>query len=193
MSERMNLAGVQALVVDSDKFGVGILVQMLHGFGMGGVKVAETGQEARREIENKDYELCITEARLPDMPGAELVRWIRRLPTQKRFLPMLVLTGYSDFGNVTAIRDAGANLVMKKPASPQGLFDRLAWVSRPPRDFIECDSYVGPDRRFKFIGPPGGVPRRATDLSTELGAANEPNMSQDEIDSLIRPTRIMAE
>ena len=41
--------------------------------------------------------------------------------------------------------------------------------------------------------PPGVVGRRATDLSIEIGAATEPNMSQDEIDSLIKPMRVMAE
>jgi CheY-like chemotaxis protein len=191
MSERMNLRNVHALVVDSDHFGVGLLVQMLHGLGLESIKVAETGGEARKELESHDYELCICEAQLPDMPGIELVRWLRRLPTQKRYLPTLVLTGYSDFGNVVAIRDAGAHLVLKKPASPQTLYDRIAWVSKPPRDFVECESYVGPDRRFKSIGPPGGTPRRSTDLSTEIGMACEPNMSQDDIDSLIRPTRMI--
>ncbi len=41
--------------------------------------------------------------------------------------------------------------------------------------------------------PPGVVGRRATDLSIEIGAATEPNMSQDEIDSLIKPMLVMAE
>ena len=191
MSERLNLKGVHALLVDSDQFGVGLLVQMLHGLGLDSIRLADTGAAAQRELEDRDFELCICEASLPDMSGIDLVRWIRRLPTQKRFLPMLVMTGYSEFRNITAIRDAGAHLVMKKPASPSALYDRIAWVSKPPRDFIECEGYVGPDRRFKSIGPPGGTPRRATDLSTELGAAIEPNMSQDDIDSMIRPTRMM--
>jgi CheY-like chemotaxis protein len=193
MSERLNLKNVTALVADSDSFGVGLLVQMLHGLGMEHIKVAASGAETRQKIESNDYELFICDADLPDISGVEIVRWLRRLPGQKRFLPTLVLSGYSDFGNVAAFRDAGAHLVMKKPVSPQSLYDRIAWVARPPRDFIECETYVGPDRRFKSIGPPGGVPRRSTDLSTELGDANEPNMSQDEIDSLIRPTRLVVE
>ncbi len=191
--ERMNLKEVRALVVDADQFGATVLVQMLHGLGLDSIKVEASAAGARRELESSDYELLICEADLPDMKGPDLVRWIRRLPSQTRFLPTLVLTGYSDFRNVVAFRDAGAHFVVRKPASPQALFDRIAWVSRPSRSFIECESYVGPDRRFRSMGPPGGVPRRATDLSTELGDASEPNMSQDEIDNLMRPTRILAE
>lgn len=89
-------------------------------------------------------------------------------------------------------RDCGANVVIRKPVSPQILFDRLAWVSRVQRPFIECESYIGPDRRFKSIGPPGGVGRRSTDLSADVGTAKEPNMSQDEIDMLFKPAKIAA-
>ncbi len=186
----MNLKDVRGLLIDGDAFQSMLLVQMLHGLGMNEIKARNTAEEARSDLERQEFEICICDADLPDMPSLDLLRWIRRLPQPKKVLPILVLMGYSDFSRVTAFRDAGAHLVMKKPASPQTLYDRIAWMSRPGRDFVECDSYIGPDRRFKSIGPPGGIPRRATDLSTEVGAAMEPNMSQDEIDSMMRPMRI---
>lgn len=190
--ERMNLKGVRTLLVDGDPFAIGLLTQMLHGLGCDQVVTAASAAEARQQLENGEWELCICEADLPDMPGADLVRWMRRLPVPRRFVPILALTGYSNSHTVTALRDAGAHLVMKKPPSAQALYDRIAWVSKSPRDFIETENYAGPDRRFKFIGPPGGVGRRASDLPAELGDAMEPNMSQDEIDNLMRPTRVVA-
>src|ERR1700760_3174733 len=98
MSERLNLKNVTALVADGDTFGAGLLVQMLHGLGLDNVKLAARGAEARKEIEKQDYELFLCDADLPDAPAIEIVHWLRRLPGQKRFLPTLVLTGYSDFG-----------------------------------------------------------------------------------------------
>ncbi len=191
MRDRMNLKGVRTLLVNADTFDANLVTQMLHGLGLDKLDVATSGGEAQKRIAADDYALCLCDADLPDMPAPMLVQWIRRQVTPARFLPILVLTGYSGFGNVTAFRDAGAHLVMKKPASPQTLYDRIAWVARPPRAFVECESYAGPDRRFKSVGPPGGVPRRATDLSSEIGAATEPNLSQDEIDNLMRPMRIV--
>lgn len=190
VSERFHLKGLHVLLVDGDPFGAGLLVQMLHGLGAESIRISETAQAARHEIETRDFALCIVDALLPDMPGTDLVRWIRRLPDPKRGVPILALSAQCNLGDVTGLRDAGAHLVMKKPVSPAALHERIAWVVQRQRDFIDCDSYAGPDRRFKFIGPPGGVPRRATDLSIELGAACEPNMSQDEIDTLMRPTRM---
>jgi CheY-like chemotaxis protein len=191
--DRLNLKGVRTLVIDSDSFSVTLLTQMLQGFGMDTVRVASSGEQAQAILQKDEFDLCICDSGIPDIAGADLVRWIRRLPTNTRFLPVLVMTSYSAINNVQSLRDSGAHLVMTKPASPQTLFDRIAWVSKPPRPFIECETYIGPDRRFKHLGPPNGVPRRATDLSVELGAAVEPNMSQDEIDSLMRPTRIVAQ
>ena len=51
------------------------------------------------------------------------------------------------------------------------MYDRLAWAAQPKRAFVESETYVGPDRRFRLLPPPGVVGRRATDLSIEIGAA----------------------
>lgn len=192
-SDRLRLDGIRTLVVDNDPAGSTLLLEMLRGMGFTTLRQAETAKAAETAIEQDEYDLCICDAALPDASGAEFVRAIRIKPAPLRFLPILAMTGYAAFDQVLALRDAGAHLVMKKPASPQGLYDRIAWVAQPRRGFVESETYVGPDRRFRSLGPPGGVGRRATDLSIELGAATEPNMSQDEIDCLIKPMKVMAE
>jgi CheY-like chemotaxis protein len=191
--DRMRLDDVRTLVVDGDRQGVIVLLDMLHGLGISSVKVVESGADAKDHLADSSCDLCICEATLPDMPGTEFVKWLRQCEDPLRFLPTLVLTGYADLNHVTAFRDAGAHLVVRKPASPQALYDRIAWISKPRRVFVEADSYIGPDRRFKSLGPPDGAGRRHTDLSTEIGDAIDPNMSQDEIDSLMRPTKVFAE
>ncbi|MFZ1989946.1 MAG: response regulator [Alphaproteobacteria bacterium] len=188
---RLNLGKISAVLVDGDKYVQDLLGQMLRGFGLEHLATFDRGETAKDYITNNNVDLFIVEAVLPDMPGTDIVKYIRRLENaQTRMLPIIVLTGYTQVGAVERARDCGANLVIKKPVSPQVLFDRLAWVSKNQRPFIESENYMGPDRRFKSIGPPGGVGRRATDLSAEVGAATEPNMSQDEIDALLKPVRI---
>jgi len=188
---RLNLGKISAVLVDGDKYVQDLLGQMLRGFGLEHLATFDHGDAAKEYITKNNVDLCILEAVLPDMPGTDIVKYIRRLENaQTRMLPIIVLTGYTQVGAVERARDAGANLVIKKPVSPRVLFDRLAWVSKNQRPFIESENYIGPDRRFKSIGPPGGVGRRSTDLSAEVGMATEPNMSQDEIDALIKPVRI---
>ena len=88
-------------------------------------------------------------------------------------------------------RDCGANFVVTKPLAPRVLLDRIAWLGRETRGFVEIgDGYVGPDRRFKAYGPPAGeAGRRRDDLPLEVGEAVESNMSQDDIDALMNPRR----
>jgi hypothetical protein len=57
---------------------------------------------------------------------------------------------------VTNARDCGAHIVMAKPLTPKAVLDRIVWVARTGRRFVESDKFVGPDRRFKE----GGVPEK---------------------------------
>ena len=57
-----------------------------------------------------------------------------------------------------------------KPLTPSVVLQRIHWVASDKRQFVDVvdGSYVGPDRRFKFEGPPpGSEGRRETDLPVE--------------------------
>jgi two-component system chemotaxis response regulator CheY len=161
---RLNLKGVTTLLLDSDGFSRGLITSMLRGFGMDPPVIGPTGASAIGYLQNHCVDLCIMEATLPDMSGAELIRWIRRPDREAiRYVPIIVLTSYTQLRTVSETRDGGANLIVRKPVSPQGLFDRITWVARITRPFIDAGTYSGPDRRFKTIEPPDGVRRRSAD------------------------------
>ncbi|MGA7673734.1 MAG: response regulator [Rhizomicrobium sp.] len=194
MEGKLNFSQVAALIVDGDNYATGILGQILRGFGLTRHTIASDGETAQRLFQGSHYDLVICEYVLQDMQGADFVRWIRRLPDARlKTVPVILLTGYTQFSNVAAARDSGANIVIKKPIAPNVLIDHIAWSAEGERPFIETNNYIGPCRRFKCTGPPGGIGRRSTDLSADVGAAIEPNMSQDEIDSFIKPTKVSIE
>jgi DNA-binding response OmpR family regulator len=191
MPERLNFSQIECLVVDSDQYSTSILGQILRGFGLSKHTVIDTGDEAKRRLSAGHFDLLICDAVLPDTHASDLIKWVRRQPgLNVKYMPIVVLTGYTQYSNVVVMRDAGANIVVRKPVSPNVLFDHVAWSARTDRPFIETDNYIGPDRRFKNTGPPDGNGRRKTDLTTDIGVATEPNMSQDEIDSLLKPTKV---
>lgn len=194
MVEKLNFTQIEALVVDADQYSTSILGQILRGFGLAKHVFIETAEDAKRILGTTKYDLLICDAVLPDMHGSDLVKWVRRQPSLNvKYMPIVVLTGYTQYSNVVVMRDAGANIVVRKPVSPNILFDHIAWSARTDRPFIETDTFIGPDRRFKNTGPPDGAGRRKTDLTMEIGEATQPNMSQDEIDSLLRPTKVEIE
>lgn len=189
--EKFNFRQVNVLIVDNDQYSISILGQILRGFGAASQTTAGTGEQAKQLLQSQHFELLLCETKLPDMDGADLVRWLRRLDkTPARYMPVIMLTGYTQFAYVAAARDAGANHVVRKPVSPAKLLDHILWAAQSDRPLIETLTYIGPDRRFKFMGPPDGVGRRTGDLPAEVGAATERNLSQDEIDSFMKPAKV---
>jgi CheY-like chemotaxis protein len=161
---RLNFRGVSALLVDRNNYCRSLVSQMLRGFGLPTIHSCGNGEEAKKLLKETYIDMCLIEAELPDMSGSDLIRWIRQEQKEPlRFVPILVLSGYTQMRMLSQSRDSGANLVLKKPLSAQALFDRIAWLARTPRAYIEAGSYVGPDRRFREVTPPDGQYKRDTD------------------------------
>lgn len=169
---RLNFRGVSVLLVDRSHYCRSLIAQMLRGFGVQNVISCESGADAQDQLKTNAVELCVIEADLPDMSGSDLINWIRRENKEPlRFVPILVLSSYTQMRLLSSTRDAGANLLLKKPLSAQALFDRLAWLARTPRSYIETRNYVGPDRRFKDVAPPDSVFKRETDEAEQAAKA----------------------
>lgn len=189
---RINLRSVKTLCIDSNAQGLEILGQLLMGFGVERITRAQNAEEARRVLSSETMDLVLCDAALSDETGYDLVRWLRRSELDpNRYVPVIVVSGHTRLSGVALARDGGANFVVAKPLSPSTLMQRIQWVARGGRKFVEASDFVGPDRRFKFEGTPGGCAgRRKEDLNVALGDAKDPNLSQDEIDSVIKPQKV---
>jgi two-component system, NtrC family, response regulator PilR len=74
--------------------------------------------EAKRCLGAKPYQLCLTDMRLPDGDGLELVRYIAETC---RDLPVAVITAYGSTENAVAALKAGAFDYLSKPVSLEQL------------------------------------------------------------------------
>lgn len=168
----LNFSAVSALLVDSDRYASRIVSQILHGFGVARVQYAAKGEDAKRFLQQETFELLLCEAKLADLDAADFVGWVRRLEGQNRFVPIVVLSGYTSFSSVNAVRDSGANCVVRKPVSPKVLLDHIEWTATSGRSFLETGSgYIGPDRRFKVADGKSRLGRRAGDKSSGTGGS----------------------
>jgi CheY-like chemotaxis protein len=171
---RLNLQSISVLLVDRNHYSRALISQALRGFGIKYIAACDSGAAAQEYLAQSGADLCLIEAELRDMSGADLIRAIRRLPREPlRFVPVLVLSGYTQFRTLNTARDAGANLILQKPISPQALFDRICWLSRTKRAYIETADYIGPDRRFRDIAPPDNAYKRATDKTEDVGTQQQ--------------------
>jgi CheY-like chemotaxis protein len=164
VDEKLNFSQIAALVVDADRYSTGIISQILRGFGVGRHTVAGTVEAATKLLTAGGYHLLITESVLPDGTLDAFVNWIRHHPkTDLRYIPIVVITGYTHFSRVRIARDCGVNSVVRKPVSPIVLFDHIAWSANTDRPFIDADAYAGPCRRFRYDDAAPGFSRRHSD------------------------------
>ena len=90
------------------------------------------------------------------MDGYELVRWLRRSGLEPNaFAPVIMTAGHVRRTKVAEARDCGANFLVTKPFSAAALLERIVWVARDSRPFMEVGDYFGPDRRFRKAKAPG--------------------------------------
>lgn len=190
---RVNLEKAAVLLLEDSPLSLDILVQVLTGFGIKDFRKCATVDDAKAAAADAPLDIMMVAAALPgDEDGYDFVRWLRRARLQPNsFTPVIMLTGHTQQSKVAKARDCGANFIIAKPLTASVVLERIIWVSRDKRPFVETDTYMGPDRRFKNTGPPpGSEGRRRDDLPLEVGEATMPNMSQDTIDGFVQPMRI---
>lgn len=192
-SDKLDLQRLTVLIVDDNVASLDILSQAVSGYGMRKIFKCPSAKDARQIVRQNTIDLLIVDAQMPDEDGYELLRWIRREGSDaNKFVPAIMCTSHTPVSQVQAARDCGAHFIVAKPITPKILLERIFWVAREERPFVDCDVYVGPDRRFKRMGPPAGMDgRRHDDVNGVIGDAVEPNLSQDEINNLMKPAKVM--
>ncbi|KRA66108.1 two-component system response regulator [Caulobacter sp. Root655] len=191
-STRINLDKVSVLIVDDSAPSLDLLAQVVSGFGVKTLQRADSAREAQLHLRDKAFDLIISATNMAGVDGYELVKWLRRAALEaNRYVPVILVSGHTPPSQVFKARDAGANFTVAKPITPKVLLERILWAAKEERQFIECDSYLGPDRRFKNEGPPIGVEgRRRDDLRGDLSDLAGDNMSQEQINGLMRPSKV---
>jgi two-component system response regulator PilR (NtrC family) len=99
------------LVVDDEPDIRELLELTLIKMGIG-VCVAGSVVEAKKQLAETRFDLCLTDMRLPDGEGLELVRHIATLGFD---LPVAVITAYGSAENAVAALKAGAFDYVSKP------------------------------------------------------------------------------
>lgn len=191
-SDRVNLAQVTVLLIDDNLQALDILSSVVQGFGVKEQIRCSSALEATEVLKRRQVDLILVDCAMPEMDGYDFIRWLRHeAPAPARQMPVVMLTGHAAASRVHKSRDCGASFVVTKPLTPTVLLQRIVWLSTDAREFIQSESYVGPDRRVRNMGPPlDVVGRRRGDLSTHVGAAVGANMDQSDIDSLFKPRRV---
>ncbi len=131
------------------------------------IKTVDRGEDALRELEKDEYELLITDIRLPDTSGIEVVRETRVIQPNT---DVVVITGYPTLEDAKESIRLGAFEYIEKPFTPEFMinvakkvFDRRGWILREAY-INEFRDYIVPlrDRENPVIFYKEGVWARPT-------------------------------
>ena len=188
-----NLQKTNILLADADAMGQSILGQILAGFGARNIVRCDEASEVRRQLKAQAFDLVLIDPAGFGSDGYDIVPWLRREVSPPRaHVAVLVVTGHTEQHRVGKLRDGGANFIVSKPLSAAVMLERLLWLSRETRPFVETSSYAGPDRRWHDAALPAGLDgRRAKDREIAMRISAGGDMSQADID-LIMTTPISA-
>ena len=89
------------LVIDDEEFVTESLKKLLKKSGYE-VEVAKSGNEAIAKVQEMDFDLIVSDIRMPDMDGVETIKMIRECLKQnnKSAVPEIFITGYASKDNL---------------------------------------------------------------------------------------------
>src|SRR6188508_986066 len=105
------------------------------------VETAFTVEEAKTKIKSQNFDLIITDLRLPDYDGIQLLTEFKiEYPT----IPVILMTGYSDVNTaVKAIKNGAADYI-SKPFNPEEVLLVIAKTLESPIASLDNNKTVTP-------------------------------------------------
>lgn len=108
-----------ALIVDDEPDICNLISMTLHRMNVRS-DIAMSVGEARRQLEQKRYDFCLTDMKLPDGTGLQIVEHIQDLPAD-RLLPVAVITAHGNMDTAIAALKLGAFDFVSKPVNLERL------------------------------------------------------------------------
>jgi CheY-like chemotaxis protein len=157
-----NLAQLKVLVVDDNEQMRDLLKTLLEVVGITRVRMAADARIGWEMLRNFNPDLLITDWNMPPTNGIDFVKRVRSdKESPNPYLPVILLTAYTERYRVEEARDAGVSEFLAKPISAKSLFDRINAIVDDRRSFVVTQTYFGPDRR-RAADPAYTGPERRT-------------------------------
>lgn len=153
-----DLSRISFLVVDDNEFSRKVVRTILRALRVRDLKEAQDGAEAIDILHRKPVDIVLCDYDMRPMSGLEFIRQVRSdRDSPMTYIPIIMLTAYSNRKDVMATRDSGVSDYLIKPYSVRALADRILHVIDYPRPFVHSPAYRGPDRRRRvdpnYTGP----------------------------------------
>jgi len=152
------------LVIDDNEHMANLIIEILHALGVKNTRQAGDVAKAIQELKHFSPDVIIVDWHMETQDRLDFVKLVRTAKNSPNpYVPIIMLSGYTEYLRITEARDAGINEFLAKPISAKSICQRIATIIDNPRPFIRSKKSFGPDRRRQNTGPPRNVPERRKD------------------------------
>jgi signal transduction histidine kinase len=127
------------LVVDDEKEIRDFLFKALSQIAGFRVELAENGEEALKKIEKEFFDLVLTDLKMPDMDGLQLVAEIAK---SKPEILTVLMTGHGSIDSALEAMKRGASDYLTKPLNLEEMFVRLQKVLEEKQRFVKLRDFA---------------------------------------------------
>ena len=127
------------LVVDDEKEIRDFLFRALSQIAGFRVELAENGEEALKKIEKEFFDLVLTDLKMPDMDGLQLVAEIAK---SKPEILTVLMTGHGSIDSALEAMKRGASDYLTKPLNLEEMFVRLQKVLEEKQRFVKLRDFA---------------------------------------------------
>lgn len=137
----LSLKGTRILAAEDDLGSQAVLKDLLEPLG---AKIIFTinGAEGLKALSLNQYDLIITDIRMPTMDGFTFVERIRQSANPHRETPILALTADVSAETSARCKAAGVDIFLMKPVKPKALYDAISHVQKKQRQSLRQISAV---------------------------------------------------
>jgi len=101
-----------------------IIANSLNRIGITDITEAEHGLDALQKVQQKDFDMILTDWNMPEMNGQELVEELRKMDKYKN-VPILMITTRGMQDDVMTAIKSGVNGYIVKPFTPEVLKKKM--------------------------------------------------------------------
>ena len=138
-----NFANASVVMIDSSPLSIEVLTGILSGSGFRRMFRCQDMASGTNAVKTHSVDLILIDPYTFGEAAYNFIQWLRserRGPNAA--VPVIILTAYTYVRMITAARQCGADYVVAKPFSTQGLLERIVYVAESE------------GRRGELIAPP---------------------------------------
>ncbi|MGB4058274.1 MAG: response regulator [Alphaproteobacteria bacterium] len=155
---------ITVLIVEDNLPMLELTKAVMLAFGVKNVITAKNGEEGFKKFCEYNPDIVIADWMMKPMDGISMARRVRNdFLSPNKYVPFVLMTGFSEKRRVMQARDAGITEFLVKPFTARDLYKRIYQVIERPRQFVRSEDFFGPDRRRKKTPDYNGPRRREVD------------------------------